>query len=65
MAKGRIWLERVGLSFNEKLKNDDLRDLATRRLILMKEALSEVSIRMSGEELADVAKNDEDNWVGL
>ena len=26
----------------------------------MKEALSEVSIRMSGEEIADVAKNDED-----
>ena len=60
MAKGRIWLERVGLSFNEKLKNDELRDLATRRLILMKEALSEVSIRMSGGDLVDVAKNDED-----
>ena len=30
------------------------------RLILMKEALSEVSIRMSEEKLADVAKIDED-----
>ena len=49
-----------GLSFKEKLTNDGLMDLATRRFILMKEALSEVSIRMSGEELADVAKNDED-----
>ena len=60
LADKRRWQERIRLIFNEKIRRDQYRDLATRRLLLLKDAITETTIRMSSESQIDVAREVED-----
>ena len=54
------WQERIQLSFDAKKKEDEYAGLASRRLLLLKEAIGEVALRMADEKTIDVAQEMED-----
>ena len=60
VAKKKEWKERIDLCYSAKISSDELCGLATRRLLLLKEAITEVTLRMSDEGQIDVAQEAED-----
>ncbi|CAK0840351.1 unnamed protein product, partial [Prorocentrum cordatum] len=60
LLQKEAWKERLDLSFMGKISHGPLRGLAVRRLLLLKEAIREITIRMADEQQIDVAHSAED-----
>ena len=56
------WERRVNLEFGERLKNDDAPELATRRLLLLKQAIKHVTHSMAAENQEYMAQTHDDKY---